>query len=218
MKLSEIWSNFNTTAKLLLIFASLLTIGSVFRSCNSQSNLEKFREEYATYRDSVQLTLNQADSLNRLAQAQRDSAAKALAKSDSISQQLDSLAEITDRLHQRNDSLTQVVLSDTTTPPLVKQVIAGLTAENDSLRSQLDLAKERDEKRLRAIALFRGEAETQKNRADELEDRLRRLPQGPKSEKLLGLIPLPSRTTSFFVGVGVGVVASSLTDRYLGNN
>lgn len=213
MKLLDWFGELDKAAKVLLTVAVMLVGSSLYHSCNSDNALAQFRHKYEVYRDSTEALLKQNDVLKAIAKVQHDSAEAANAKADLLSRRINSLAASNKTLHHSNDSLTTVVLADTTVPPEAKVLIANLEVEVDSLTAQVVLDSIRDEQRLKVIALFRTQAETNERRADVLEAQLRALPNGPKKEKLLGLIPLPSRQTSFFVGLGVGVVSHVVVNK-----
>lgn len=214
--IQTLWTDLTQAGKLILGFAAVLVVGSIYHSCTTESKLETFRKQYNAYRDSVVVSLKRADSLNLVMQSQQNSARLANARADSLSRRLASLQVENTILHRRNDSIVSQVLSDTAIPSTAKAAIAALQQENDNLRNQIALDATRDDERVRAIAQLEGALEAANKRADELQSRLRALPASPKSEKLFGVIALPSRTTSFFIGAMVGIVANQLVERAFG--
>lgn len=212
MKLNflQVWQELTRSAKLIIAVLLLVAVAASYKSCTTQSSLDKFRKEYNQYKDTVAITLRHADSLK--AQARKDSIAAeaALARADSLRKKNAQLSVVNQQLHQRNDSLANVVLADTTLSPAARTLITNLRVENDSLRSQIVLFHVQDSLQIVATAKLKDALANQTHRADSLDLRLRNLPQTPKSDKILGFIPMPSRTVVFVAGTVTGLVLSSV--------
>lgn len=211
MKLNflQVWQDLNQSAKIIIAILMIVAIGGVYKSCTTQSSLDKFRKQYESYKDTVAITLQHADSLKAKARQDSLAAEAALAHADSLRKRNAQLSAVNQQLHQRNDSLANVVLSDTTLSSAARTLITGLRTENDSLRSQIVLFNRQDSLQIIATAKLKDALADQTHRADSLENRLRNLPQTPRSDKLLGFIPMPSRTVVFIAGAITGFVLSS---------
>lgn len=210
MKLNflQVWQELNRTTKLVVVVLLLVAVAASYKSCTSQSTLDKFRKEYNQYKDTVAVTLHNAELLK--IQARKDSLAAeaAVARADSLRKRITQLNSVNQQLHHQNDSLATVVLSDTTLSPEARTLITNLQTENTGLRNQIALYAAQDSANILAIGNFKLALAAQTARGDSLEKRLNALPQTPKSDKLLGFIPLPSRTVVFFVGTATGLVLS----------
>ena len=208
----QIWQDLNQSAKIALAVALVVVAGSIWHSCSSQSDLDKFRNLYKQYQDSVTLALRYSDSISAKAKQDSIRLAATQAHSDSLQAKIDKLAVSNAALHHKNDSLATVVLSDTTLSPQARTLITDLRSENDSLRQQVSVYAKQDTTQKSIIALCETMEVAQRKRADSLYTVLGNLPHGPKaSDHLLGLAFLPrvSPTATFFIGAAAGLIVES---------
>jgi hypothetical protein len=120
-------------------------------------------------------------------------------------------------LAARNDSLLQSL--DSTMTDSTRLLVNGLREERDSA---LDLAETRLKRADEADSLaldwkgkatnFEASLRLANKRADDAESSLNdciKIPKAPDPDKLFGLIKMPSRTVTFFVGAAAGVLVTA---------
>lgn len=243
MKLLTIWQEFNKTAKTVIIILAVVLIGSFVLSFAQESKIDRWREAYEEFQDSAQAVLEFADSVEALADSAMAVADSAKQVADSVTQEIEivnaqaAAARRQNRvLEARNDSIFDeitegvedveeaVAAAPEPAKPWVR-LSFSLRNENLELRNEVDLLhmqinnfEIRDNARLGTIAALEATVIFQKERADSLEAIVLAIPDAPPREKLLGIIPLPSRKTSFVVGAVVGVVTTAVIIEGLSGN
>ena len=93
-----------------------------------------------------------------------------------------------------------------------------LMDENKLMGIQIRDLELRDVTRLGTITSLQTSLRIETQRADTLQAIVLQIPMAPPSDKIFGIISLPSRKTSFVVGTIVGAVGSILLDKWIGNN
>jgi len=235
MKVLQIWSAFSSLAKLVIIGLVALLIGSFVLSFSKESALDRWKEGYEAYRDSAIAAVEWGREQELKADSALAFADSANAVADSLKQaneviqaQTRAAARRNRQLAAKNDSLFAEVSSGAAnveeavanTPEVIHpwvRLAFSLYEENSSLKQEIDLWKlqvdnfeRRDTVRVETILALEDAVIFQTERADSLEAIILALPEGPSSEKLFGLIPLPSRKMSFIVGTTVGVITTAV--------
>ena len=238
-KTLQFWNNFNKTAKLALIVLAGFLAMSLYHSFTSESKLDGWRTDFEEFREEAAVTVALADSLQQLADSAVSVADSANLRADSLTievQERDSriteLESRTEEIEIANDStfsaLTQgrdeetvVYEEHPAAEPWIRLTFSLrkenslLTQQNDLFRQQSTDFERRDAARVRTIMALRTGLNFQEARADSLQQIVINIPKGPPTKKLFGIIPLPSRQTSFIVGTIVGVVLYTVANNAL---
>lgn len=238
-KALQFWNNFNKTAKLVLIVLAGFLVMSLYHSFTRESKLDKWRTDFKEFREEAAVTVVLADSLQQLADSAVAVADSANLRADSLTvevqerdDRITELMVITEEIEVANDStfatLTQgrdeetvVYEEHPVAEPWIRLTFSLreenslLTRQNDLFRSQTIDFDRRDAARLTTIMALRTGFNFQKTRADSLQEVVINIPKGPPKEKLFGIIPLPSRQTSFIIGTIVGVVLYTVANNAL---
>jgi len=220
MKVLEIWSEFNKTAKLVIIALLALFIGTFVFSFSKENAIKQWKKDYENYRDSVAVVLEWAKEQNILADSALAVADSIKVVADSQTVQLAQTQATVRQLNRRNQELIRDLVGDSTDiadvnldslPPVAQnwaRLAISLKEENDSLYSVVNRFQVVLDERLIENQNLRVSLNYQTQRADSLQAQLEALPKGPPSETLFGFIPLPSRRASFVIGAILGAVAA----------
>jgi len=234
MKVLEIWKAFNKTAKISIIVLGLLFVGSFAMAFIKEGQIDRWRKGYEAYRDTAQAAVEwgrlqalRADSAVQVSDSSKAVADELREENKAIKRRTEEAERRSRRLAAANDSLFAEVSEGATTVeeaventpeeahPWVR-LSFSLYEENDALKEEIELWKmqvdnlEGENTALRqSIVSLESAVVFQEERADSLETIIVNLPEGPPSEKLLGIIPLPSRKASLIVGFIGGVVTTS---------
>lgn len=238
-KAFRIWTNFNKSARILLIFLGILLAGSFYRGCASDSAADRWRTQYEEFRDRAEAVSTIADSLQGVADSALASAnaADALAqeKINQIEQQQKEISDLQGRIdisETQNDAVfteltheqdVETVVDEF--PPAAEVWIRfsfNLREENILLKRQIEAFKvqiigfrDLDLTRQAESSDLRTALANQTARADSLQLVILSIPPAPPKEKFLGIIPLPSRKTSLYIGAGLGVLAHIALNNFL---
>lgn len=229
MKVLEIWKAFNSTAKIVILILIAILAGSFVLSFMRESEIDRWREEYEIYRDSAQAAVEWGQAQALLADSALQFADSTNAIADSLTHeynvlkgQLDAINQYNEDIADQNDSLFVEVTEGATTveealentPEITHpwvELAFSLYQENSGLKEeiglwklQIDNLERRDVERVKTIVALENAVFFQTERADSLESVILNMPEGPPSEKLFGIIPLPSRKTSLIVGAIIG--------------
>lgn len=230
-KVLQFWNNFNKSAKLGLIILAGFLVMSLYHSFASESKLDRWRTDFEEFREEAAMTVVLADSLHQLADSAIAVADSANLRADSLTIEVEERDSLITELEQRTEEIE--VANDSTFSALTQgrdektvveeehpaaepwiRLTFSLRKENSLVIQQNDLFRQqrtdferRDAFRVRTIMALRTGLNFQEDRADSLQQIVINIPKGPPKEKLFGLIPLPSRQTSFIVGAVVGVIA-----------
>ncbi len=239
MKLMEVWSNFNKTAKLLLVVVGIALVVSLIHSLTAESKAERWRDDYEAWRDTAEVRAEQADSLRELADSAEMVANTSQAAADSIRGEIQTRDRIILDMQAESDSVREVndstfdelvdgrpeeevvtASSDETKPWVrltfdLREEIWQLASQVKVFEIQVDDYRTAARKDSTTIGSLRASLFFQTARADTLERSVITIPPAPPRERLLGIIPLPSRKTSFLVGLGVGIVTYIAVDKFL---
>jgi chromosome segregation ATPase len=168
----------------------------------------------AARQDSIERTRPGAD---RAIDSLKTSAAEAEARSRRAEARARAEEDSTRSAKGRADSLARVAAESKTaadSATYYRQAYAERTAEAEGLRRSLASREDALTESYAASARLAAAADSADRRRKVVEDQnldlTRALKKAAKKDKLLGLIPLPSRTSSFLVGVGVGGVTYAL--------
>ena len=202
--------NKSTLLNAIIIVAVAFFIGW----CSRSPSLQEWRAKYGLYRDSVNLVIRQ----NVASRKSLDSL-RALARQDSIaaeqwkarSERLNSTVAL---LHAANDSLRKELPTDLSACDSVlvcanmHKLANGLSVEVDSLRQQNAHLASAYASEVQETGRLRLALSIANRQLVDDSTQMAKLPPPPPQEKLLGLIPLPSRTASFFIGAGATAVTA----------
>ncbi len=237
--MSNIWSNFNKSAQILITILVVVLGVSLWHSCSSESAIDKWRTDFAEFRENAQTSAQVlTDSLGAITDSALVVAESARVEADSltgvIAERDTTIAElslVSDSSAAANDSTFSDLTGDESEGEIVAANVPSaepwirftfrLREENNALdrqikefRSQVKDFKRKDLDRLSEISSWTLIARTQRFRADSLHTIVINIPEGPPKEKFL-FFTLPSRKTSFIAGGIVGVVGFIIFDNYM---
>lgn len=199
----------------IVVLLLVLNIGQ----CASKSDYDEQRAAWDAERRTLQDQINasRAENEELLARIRADSVQAA-----PIVREVDSLLIVVERERAAKTRVireleTRIrVVSDTgELRRLASQAVVeaqNARQEADTLARALVSARGIIDQQLQHVAALSGRLQATQLRADSAIALLNRAPVH-KGDKLLGLIPLPSRTTSFLVGTALGVVATVVVTR-----
>lgn len=201
------------TSKIVIGLFIVFLAGFFFKSCDSKENWEA---KYNAYRDTVAVVLKESEERRRVADSAISFADSVLLKADSLAKRNAILIRKNKELSRVNDS-TYDALIDSAGNPLSdslqhyvnlninqKKEIFGWRVIVDSLNFRLDLNQQ-----IINSLTFANDSLNASNLS--LINQLSNLPK-PKSEKIAWIIPLPSRKTSFLIGVATGLATFIIAD------
>jgi chromosome segregation ATPase len=187
----------------------VIFISSYTTSCFKQTQLDQYIEEYNEFKEDVDNTQKYADSLLLIVNQNQQ---KIEQLEDSILIQRSNLDESNERLQQSEtarieaeshvtDSIIQI------TPREVVVYVNTLEIENLDLKNSLSSSQILITSLTEQNFLLTTSLETQTSRADSLYSILNNIPDAPSNPNKIffGLIPKPTRTQSFILGVGTGI-------------
>ncbi len=191
-----------------IIIIVCLVLGSYFQSCFDKTKIDKYKTELRHAQDSAKVVIAWADSVNK------ESNKNLIAVLDSTEKQLivanSTIENQTRRLataRKKTDSLLATAKNDTTCNNACQNAVDIAFLYRDEADSALALVQTHIKKysilETRYIEMTNF-ANSQKLRGDSLEliaNNFVNLPPPPDPDKLLGFIKLPSRTTSYILGV-----------------
>lgn len=219
--------------KYIVFGALLLLVGGYIGNCQSATKIERYNQQLATAQEYSRSVQRWSDSVYLESQARLQYAeTKSNEIIDSLSKQIanrdvrirTNAAQLaTQRL--KIDGLQDSIAKDTTCNGACQsalQLVDQAQEQTDSANARADLALEQfeDQKKITdqveakyvAMTSF---AMLQVDRADSLDKEVKKwikMPPAPDPDKLFGLIKLPSRTTSFFMGAGTILLAWGTTE------
>jgi hypothetical protein len=238
-KALQFWNNFNKTAKLVLIVLGGFLAMSLYHSFTSESKLDTWRTDFKEFREEAAVTIQLADSLQQLADVAVAVADSATERADSLVGEvrgrdllISDLRDRTKEIEVANDSTFATLTQGRDEETVVREehpvavpwirLTFSLRKENSLLSKQIDVFRvqrtsfeELDATRLTTIMAWETGFNLQRARADSLQQIVINIPDAPPTEKLFGIIPLPSRQTSFIVGAVVGVVLYTVANNAL---
>lgn len=194
-------------AKLALIAAGVLGLVMMLKINKQEDEMDKYIAQYEAYQAKADSVTEFADSLmTEITIADNESKA-AEARATTLSRQVNSLKNETLSMSERA-SVMQETLTDTLELarqllPLKDSIIAKqqeTIATQGTQVSELEQALQKKDDALK-LALVRG---------DSLQSVINLLPPAPKNPNRVFGIKLPSRKTSFAVGVAIGIGTSLL--------
>ncbi len=212
---------------------------SLYHSFTSESKLDKWRTDFAEFREEAAVTVKLADSLQQLANVAVAVADSANERADRLTievqergERITELEARTEEIEVANDSTFVALMQGRDEETVVREehpvaapwirLTFSLRKENSLLtqqivefRQQVKDFEKRDSARLTTIMAWETGFNLQQARADSLQRIVINIPKGPPKEKLFGIIPLPSRQTSFIVGTIVGVVLYTVANNSL---
>lgn len=172
-----------------------------------ETELDIYRTQIEEFQQEVDDVMEFSDSLEsenrRLLRSLNDIQDEA----EDLQEENRELGLTNDDLQKTADSLKLVVNREITEPipTEVVQYITVLETQVDSLQSQVGVLEELVIITQNEVALFSRLYRQENQRADSLRVVLQNFPSDvPDNENLFGIIPLPSRTSSFAVGAVVG--------------
>lgn len=183
----------------------------IFGSCGQESKIDAWRNRYNQYQDSVtKYVVPYIDSL--IAQSKRDSTA-AVAANDRANKKTVQLQILTDSTKKL--TIASFVIDSTYKANIKNFGEFGQACvdkvKDDARRigvldSTVATAVSRDSDRVKAIALFSGQATKNASARDSLQKIIDNTPKNPPADKLLGFIPLPTRKAAFIMGAGTALL------------
>jgi len=204
----------------IAIVVGIFIVSLLLGKFGTNNELDTYIKNYNAYRDSVQTTLLQSDSvkiqLKELIDSIEVDSIKAKIQTGKIAtlkSSLNATGRITDSLQRQLDSLKHASVVDSA--GIIKkqdQMIDTLKSQVSLSAHTIQLLEKRDTSRVEQITHLSRALTLSISRGDSLEVKLRNLPKPPKNpDKLFGIIQMPSRTVvgivSFTAGVVVGFVA-----------
>ena len=107
--------------------------------------------------------------------------------------------------------MSTIVNSIPDLPLIVVEYIDDLESQNTLLKTNLSAAERLTQTVQTQLSITTQALELETRRADDLQELVNLVPTNvPTPDKLLGLIPLPSRTTTFFIGAGLSAFTTIL--------
>ena len=237
--MSNVWSNFNKSAQILITVLVVVLGGSLWHSCSSESAIDRWRKDFTEFRETAQTSAQElADSLNALTDSAIVVAEAAGIEADRLSGVIEDrdftikeLQTKTEEVEVANDSTFDELTDGKDVDQVVEENVPqaeqwirftfNLRDETSLLRQQNVLFgqqivsfEQRDIARITEITSLRAGLTFQTVRADSLHVIVLNIPEGPPKEKFL-FFNLPSRKTSFIVGSIVGVIGFLLFDNYM---
>lgn len=202
---------------LIVLVVAVFLGGKYVGSCSSQTEIGKYIQQVSQLKQEAQAVLDTNKVLKKNEIEHLDSITFLQTQVDNITKSISVKESQVKKLRQKNDSMLQSIKSDSNcnnTCQLAVQNAESFREESDSNKAISDsLKKVIDFKNLqyKHMTQLRDLAVT---RADNAERELQKfidLPPPKDPDKLFG-IKLPSRTTTFFIGVLVGGTASAIAN------
>lgn len=200
-----------------------LFIGNYIGSCSKQTEIEKFNERLEIQKDSTRKVLAHSDSVKKAS----DARIKFI--QDSTKQIDDSLNKVIAKrnyqltiMRQKNDSTLEAIKADTSCNDTCKnavKVAEDYRSEADTAKAQVvDIRHKWELSEINLLAMTK-ERDSTNAVVNELRIELKKWvnldpPKDP--DKIFG-IKLPSRTASFFIGVGIGTVTAIASGKVFPN-
>jgi hypothetical protein len=211
MKIPEIVTSVLNTIRLnvVLLLIAIFSIGYFSYSCGKSNKQSKYEQQITLWKartDSL-LRLNtrvnvRVDSLNRIVTSDNS-------KANVISTEINKLRNVADRdRSKRDESLIHLRATLPDTCKVVIQLADAYQREADTLRTALNLAETRDSLRKHEIDLLHTNVTLLRTQNDSLVRLVVSVPIS-KPSRLLGIINLPTRKTSFVMGIVTGVVVAT---------
>jgi hypothetical protein len=239
MSLVKIWSEFNKSAKIILV--ALVGVGAFgwWSSCGNKSKMEEWRDNYNEFVSKAAEETKRADSLKVVADSAIAVSDSAKTKAESLltsvtnlevqikelQRPADSLAKITDatflKLTQGRPMEQVLEKSPPAADPWIRlsfvqhEEILNLRLQNSLLVAAKDSLKKANTSLLTSVQSAKSAFEIERQRADSLQGVVNLIPPPPPKERFLGFIPLPSRKASLLIGMGLGVVGSQVVENLL---
>jgi hypothetical protein len=215
----DILNQLTRVGKIVFAGLILMLIVSLVHSYGKTTQMQSYIKMYEEYQDSVKVVLRVNDSIAKINLARVDSLEKdsilAVQQQRKIRQLMGNIGSTQDekeRLQRELDSLRQI-MPDTSEVSLKKDTIIALLRE-DSTKTQQVLREMfvLDTQRIETINLLKRDNVDLKIRAENAEDKLKKLPQAPVDTDrwFFGLFKKPTRTQSAAIGAAVGLVAGIL--------
>lgn len=193
----------------IILIACVVVGTSYIKDISANTDLEDYIEQVDQFAVVVGGLLDYTDSLKtRFAELEQENV-KLLQHDTILTSQVDSLNEEIVVLQPKLDSLQAIVDTISYIPEPVQDYIIELVTQNTTLTDAAS-ASERLVGNLRSqIFTVTIQRDIQQTRADSLEIVIQQFPfDVPDNEHIWGVIPLPSRTTSFFVGAAVATLGT----------
>lgn len=196
-----------TQAAVIVGVICLVVIGYQIKSFGSTSKLDAYKTQIENYKKSVDSVVVVSNHLKLINAQILDSLVANQKKDSALTARVKTYQQNNEHLNHVLDSLKSQItpIEMDSVPAPVKVYIAALNTKIDTLTIQNTQLEKLLTIKDASINLLQIAYNNEKTRADSLQSIIIKVPTKVPSDKLFGLIPLPSRTTSFVSGVGTGV-------------
>lgn len=204
----KVYSSTSEGGRILLWVTAACLLVYLAGTCGNRNESE-FQKEYAEWSVERNRILQKNDSLQAELSILADSATRLGTKANKLTTSIDSLRRNATTQRVANDRKLQELISilpDTCSEAI--RLAESYRAEADTLAKALELADIRENARIEQISVMAKSLNMMQQQNDSLRAVIINVPK-PKSDKFLGLIPLPSRQTSAVLGVVTGVVVTT---------
>ena len=205
--------------KKLLPYASVVILlvvvvgflGVQWGKFTSSNELEEYRMEMLEWKNAALFS----DSVSNVYEQKRDSLLTEVQilhnTTDTLTSTINVLQGRIRDIQPRLDSMSTIVNSIPDLPLIVVEYIDDLESQNTLLKTNLSAAERLTQTVQTQLSITTQALELETRRADDLQELVNLVPTNvPTPDKLLGLIPLPSRTTTFFIGAGLSAFTTIL--------
>lgn len=199
-----------------IIIIGVVIVGtSYIQDGFAQTELDDYIEQVEQFAVVVDGMLDYTDSLRSHVAELEEENIELQQRDTILVAQIDSLIDEIVAVQPILDSLQSVVDTISDIPEPVQQYIDGLEDQNVTLKEDLSASARLIDNLRSQVELVTAQRDIHATRADSLGAVIQTFPSDvPDSEHILfGLIPLPSRTTSFFTGAAIATAASFIIIR-----
>jgi len=214
--LGEVVDSFAPMIKIILFILGTMIVLNFMSEWRLQSERERFDEAYRTYQLQSQRALKYSDSLLKEIAMREAKVVVAVKKADSVQTRLQVLERtrpttatlniLRSSIDSLKNTLTDSVEMARIVIPAQDTLISIQRVTIGNLNESVSLLKVETTFLRTAIGEQRLIIEDVTLTADSLRKVVVNMPKPPKKERLLGFIPLPSRTASFLLGAATTTI------------
>lgn len=204
--LKAAWSD--STLRVLLCIAIAVATLTTFHGCSVSSDITKYQSQLEQWKGTAKIAMAQSNRANQLADSLSKINAHLTEQATQKSVQITSSQSSQKKMRQKDDSILKNLRDSL--PVVCNQALTlaeNYRIEADTLTSALNTAAQRDSLRLLTIKNLTTIKDSLKVSNDSLVKIIKKVPEY-KAPKILGLIPLPTRTQAFGVGTVLGILGT----------
>lgn len=196
--------------KVIALMAGVFVVTTFVNDLQYKSEIETYVTQYEQYRDRAQVALNTVDELQDLVNESQARADDAVAQANSYQSEINRL-----RFTLRAPASPRPAASPPQIPNNLQETIYSLETIIDAQQHEIvvqDSIINLQDKQINSLRFALTEKDVQLTTLTQGIDSLRTivldLPEAPNNpDKLFGVIPMPSRSTSFAAGVAITAIA-----------